>query len=691
MATLETVVAMALRHEHVMDELGPALREDIVTAHPFLREIASFADDFLAAHRKLPSEGDFAIWLDTLPHVQRDGCKETLGRLWMQRLDGHDPAHFAERVLPVLRQAAAKGALSRLNSLSPDQVLPGTFEAVAAKVAAVGPRWAKDPDLPGPPEPDSLPVDVLPDCLREWARTVSDSGQVPMAMPVVLGLAAVSAAAAGKAYIRADASYPREWLSFFGVIVAKPAERKSYVFSQATEPIREWERLQRKALKPKLRLAQQMLKMEEKKLAKMMDDCVKGQNAQGQPVTHKDVERVSNRLERLRSNLAALPCIVSDDITPEAILDHMIEQDGRIAIMSPEGGPLRLLDGRYSEGSAARLEELAKGYDGEAIRNRRKGKDPVFIPCATITLGVAVQPSVLETLRNVQSFVGQGIFGRVSWTLCPPRVGTRVDSSQAAPLDPVALQRYRDAIERLLAWQVPKDDDGMPVPQVMGLSPAAQAIKQAWHDEIEPRIGEGGDLSGIADWAGKAVGRAMRIAALLELARRADHGQVTTDPISGEMMEAGVAICRSLMSHTRYLYARVQLDDGTATLIHVWERVRRMPPGTTVSNVHQRLCGRRGLRSVKEVEAVLDELEARGLIRCRPTTPTGRAGRPPSPVIELHPDFQFSGVGRRRAPVAAPDNRDPDTKVIPLNYGKLLETRRRRREEQVRGDLAADN
>jgi len=45
----------------------------------------------------------------------------------------------------------------------------------------------------------------------------------------------------------------------------------------------------------------------------------------------------------------------------------MAEQGGRIAVLSPEGGPLRMLDGRYSDG-AARLEELDR-----ATTARRSG------------------------------------------------------------------------------------------------------------------------------------------------------------------------------------------------------------------------------------------------------------------------------------------------------------------------------
>ena len=83
MITLETVVAFALRDPAVMDQLGPALRNDLVLANPFYRRVVEFADEFLLQRRKLPGDGDWIVWLEGLPEgMLRDGTKEALGRLW---------------------------------------------------------------------------------------------------------------------------------------------------------------------------------------------------------------------------------------------------------------------------------------------------------------------------------------------------------------------------------------------------------------------------------------------------------------------------------------------------------------------------------------------------------------------------------------------------------------------------------
>lgn len=91
MITLDTAIAFALREPTVMDHLGAALRDDLVNADPFKRRIVEFADDFLAAKRSLPGDGDWQMWLDSLPEgMIRDGTKEALNRLVATPTAGFD-------------------------------------------------------------------------------------------------------------------------------------------------------------------------------------------------------------------------------------------------------------------------------------------------------------------------------------------------------------------------------------------------------------------------------------------------------------------------------------------------------------------------------------------------------------------------------------------------------------------------
>lgn len=136
MITPETVIACAIRQPVVMDQLGEALRSDIVTANPFYREIVAFADSFLMQKRKLPGDGDWDVWLASLESgMLRDGTKEALGRIQSVDTSGYDPSFFGEHVIKDLQRAAAQVARARINenpSIEPEALI-----AIAEKVAAV--------------------------------------------------------------------------------------------------------------------------------------------------------------------------------------------------------------------------------------------------------------------------------------------------------------------------------------------------------------------------------------------------------------------------------------------------------------------------------------------------------------------------------------------------------------------------
>ena len=103
MITVERIIGFAIQNPIVLDSLGEALRNDLVTADPFYRQCIIFADDFFNERHKMPLEGDWDLWISSLPEGRRDGVREALGRLWGQDISGYDPGFFGETVIEELR------------------------------------------------------------------------------------------------------------------------------------------------------------------------------------------------------------------------------------------------------------------------------------------------------------------------------------------------------------------------------------------------------------------------------------------------------------------------------------------------------------------------------------------------------------------------------------------------------------
>ncbi|PZM91519.1 MAG: hypothetical protein DIU79_12775, partial [Actinobacteria bacterium] len=101
--------------------------------------------------------------------------------------------------------------------------------------------WPDRPDVPVPPRPDPLPVDVLPPALRAHVLSVAAATQTPPDMAAMLSLAAVSAALRGVADVHVDARGWREVATIYTAIVLPPATRKSPVYAHMIAPIEAWE------------------------------------------------------------------------------------------------------------------------------------------------------------------------------------------------------------------------------------------------------------------------------------------------------------------------------------------------------------------------------------------------------------------------------------------------------------------
>lgn len=164
---------------------------------------------------------------------------------------------------------------------------------------------------------------------------------------------------------------------------------------------------------------------------------------------------------------------------------------------------------------------------------------------------------------------------------------------------------------------------------------------------MEAALAPGGELAGISDWGGKLVGRAVRIAALLDLAARAADGRPMLEPISGWAMQSAVRLCWALTTHALAVYGRMEADGRSADLRYLLRRLQDLPPGSSESELRRAAQGRQSIDGAEDVADLLDELAERGCVRRVPVPSEGR-GRPPSPLLELHPRLR-KGIAEHAA------------------------------------------
>jgi len=101
--------------------------------------------------------------------------------------------------------------------------------------------------------------------------------------------------------------------------------------------------------------------------------------------------------------VAALPKLLVDDATAEAVEMQLQAQGGRLITAGCEGGLFDVMAGRYSSG-VGNLDAFLKGHAGDDLRVDRVTRGSIFVPRCCLTLAYAVQPEVIRGMADKPSF-----------------------------------------------------------------------------------------------------------------------------------------------------------------------------------------------------------------------------------------------------------------------------------------------
>jgi hypothetical protein len=256
-----------------------------------------------------------------------------------------------------------------------------------------------------------------------------------------------------------------------------------------------------------------------------------------------------------------------------------------------------------------------------------------------LTIGLTVQPEVLQGLASRPGFRGRGLLARFLYSLPAGLVGRRQAGAPSVP-ESVA-NRYTRELQALAASLTrPAGDD----PTVLTLDPHADELLLAFERDLEPRLAaDRGDLAHLAGWAAKLAGATCRLAALLHLAGHLRDGWA--HPIDANTLAGAIRLADYLVEHARAVFDLMGADPrvGEARWLLDWiSRTEQVQ--FSRRDAHQAARGR--FRKATDLEPALRLLEEHGYLRRVDPEPSrdphGR-GRPASPrfvVNPLHPSSE---------------------------------------------------
>ncbi|EXG84088.1 bifunctional DNA primase/polymerase family protein [Clostridium sp. ASBs410] len=481
-----------------------------------------------------------------------------------------------------------------------------------------------------------FPVEVLPPVLKNYVIEVANSLQVSVDMVAVSVMGIIAACTQGTFFIEPKPDW-QEPLNLYILTVAKPSERKTPTLKEVTKPIYDYvaaENVRRMPIYNEYLVKKKVLSGKVDTLMKKASSSTK-KGSSADTVGVQEVVAAQMELEELEE--VTLMKLLVDDITPEAMVRVMKENEERISIMTAEGGIFGMLAGRYS--NQPNMDIFLKAYSGERYSTERVTRKSEDLDHPLLTLNIMVQPIVLQEAMQNREFRERGLLARFLYSIPVSRVGNRVYDSM--PINEKHRQAYRDLVEELLSigshgWQLEEN--------VIHLSEGAYKASEDFFNEIERRLVE--EFEEIEDWAGKYHGQTMRIAGLLHTVyNMLDAPGVLLDE---QTMKDAIQIGRYFLEHAKMAFqiSGIGIPQSEKDAKYIMKRIESYfseagpkKPNNPNNMLKQELWQRcRGhFEKMENMQPGLDELEERNYIRITKQSSGGR-GRP-SEIIEINPEY----------------------------------------------------
>lgn len=480
-----------------------------------------------------------------------------------------------------------------------------------------------------------FPIDSFPIPLRDYCEAVSEATQTPLELAAMSMLGALSTVSLG-AQVDAGNGWTEE-LGLYVMVVMAAAERKSTVLRIVTRPLRDIEAQTREQERAELQEERSRKAVFEHRRRHLLQKYGKTEGDEERNELWQEIKDADNQL----AMFGELPSyrLLADDVTAEG-LTRLLALHGSMGILSAEGSAIdNIVGGRYSDGNA-KLDIILKAYAGEPHTVDRRGRESEHAERPLLAIMLAIQEDYLAGLIDHSRSRSLGLVSRFVFVTPRSRVGQRDVEPQ--PVPEYLADIWRDTLTRI-HQNVFKENrcqnrqkEGFGVSGVFGvnkgventlsLSLSSEAREQLRGRErtLEQWVGPGGELAHVADWAGRHLGRVLRIAGLLHLADK----KTAADPIDEHTLYRAEDIGGFLMAHGRNAF-----EEPDTAALRAGQVLEQWATDTiTMRDLYRQVFHARG--KVDQARRLAGELIERGFLEEVPVE-RGKPGRP-SPTYKIN-------------------------------------------------------
>lgn len=450
-----------------------------------------------------------------------------------------------------------------------------------------------------------FPVDALPDVLKNYLLSVSESLAVSPEMCVLPMFSALAFCLQDKVLIKHPSKDYSKKLNLYTLTLGASGTGKSPAFNKFSAPI--FEHIKNFNDSNKLKIEQYI---NQKQYLEAQRETAKKKPG--------NEERIADITVQLHNLTPVRPMAVPlSDTTSEALVEDLVENYERAAILDDEGSVFDIMTGLYTNGKT-NLNIYLKGYDSSPTSISRKGRK-IQLSSPTITMGVLTQPEQFYSrIITNQEFIGRGLLQR--FLISAPADKSETETpfiTNPIPYD--VEQAYAALVKKLLDVPFPNL-----LPVITHSSESFSRIKEH-HSAIE-NIKVIGIKNGIdAGFFSKQIDKCLKIAGILHMC---EHS--ASEKMSGETAEKACLISNwavnELFATLGNEYNETPLEQNSKYII---KRIKnRKITGYITKNKLIHEC--RSIRNVNDFDNALALLDEKKYVRIEEVKTGGR------PSIRIH-------------------------------------------------------
>jgi hypothetical protein len=464
--------------------------------------------------------------------------------------------------------------------------------------------WADIIPINDTAELPPFPTGILPAQIAEYIRAVATSYHVPEDMPAMLALAITGTALQGRVIIRPQQKWI-ETASLYTMVLMESGQRKSPVFREILKPLKEFEKSMQE---------QQSEVLAENRTARELLD-----RERRQAIAENNKERAFE----IDKELLMLPELYEyrltvDNLTSEKLAMLLKENPQGLGLFAPEADCVENIAGKYSNGrSDCKL--YLRAFSGDGFCVDRIGRSSLIVDNPALSIGLCVQPTIIENLQHKREFREVGLLPRFLFSVPKPLEGNEPFNKADIP---AGLQEHYDSTitDLLCLWQEQTQRTEI------GLSPEAEKVFAAYFESFQ------NPQDGLTEWRSKLRGQVLRIAAALSFLG-GDYYSISGQAITGAIELAGY-----LEAHTKAAYGLLEADPETRAAQKILDWISRKDFTEFRIGELQKVALDKwaDIKKASDLEPALHLLLDRNYLRIEKRETGGK----PSIIYEINPEFK---------------------------------------------------